>query len=251
MKELEERQERGDFDRLPKKEALQLTRELARLHRRFDGIRNLDSLPDMLFVVDVSREEIAVKEANRLGIPIIAMVDTNCDPDPIDYVIPSNDDAIRAIGLMTRIIADAVVEGRQILEALQAPEEEEEEVLEEEQLEGMAEPVFASEFEFAEVAEEIDLDLEPAEEIDLALEAEDIPEAEAVSGEEEIAEADEPEDTEVAAPDAVQEVLAEEADVPEAVSEAEGEDLALQETLETEETSAEEPSGAEEATEGE
>ena len=93
MLDLERRRERGEWDRLPKKEATMLSRELSRLHRRLGGLRNLNQLPDALIIADVSTEDIAVKEANRLNIPVIAMVDTNCDPEPIDYVIPSNDEA--------------------------------------------------------------------------------------------------------------------------------------------------------------
>ncbi|MCD6290209.1 MAG: 30S ribosomal protein S2 [Anaerolineae bacterium] len=132
---LEQRRDNGELEALPKKEALLLTREIAKLNRQFGGLRNMTRLPDVLFLVDVRREAIAVKEANRLGIPIVAMVDTNCDPDPIDYVIPSNDDAIRAIRLITSKIADAVIEGQQI-RAARAAEEEEEEAVEEEQLLG-------------------------------------------------------------------------------------------------------------------
>jgi len=119
---LEERQERGDFDRLLKKEALKLGREIAKLNQRLSGIKDMRRLPDMLFITDVRREATAVKEANKLGIPIIAMVDTNCDPDPIDYIIPTNDDAIRANKLITTKIADAVIEGQNMRAAL-APEE--------------------------------------------------------------------------------------------------------------------------------
>jgi len=119
---LEERQERGDFDRLLKKEALKLGREIAKLNQRLSGIKDMRRLPDMLFITDVRREATAVKEANKLGIPIIAMVDTNCDPDPIDYIIPANDDAIRANKLITTKIADAVIEGQNMRAAL-APEE--------------------------------------------------------------------------------------------------------------------------------
>ena len=121
---LEDRQERGDFERLPKKEALQLGREIAKLNRRLSGIKDMRRLPDMLFITDVRREATAVKEANKLGIPIVAIVDTNCDPDPIDYIIPANDDAIRALKLITTKIADAVIEGQNVRAAL-APEEEE------------------------------------------------------------------------------------------------------------------------------
>ncbi len=108
---LEARRDRGDFERLPKKEALDLNRQIEKLNNRLGGIKELRDLPDLLYVVDVRRESTAVREANKLGIPIVAIVDTNCDPDPIDYVIPANDDAIRAIKLITSKIADAVLEG--------------------------------------------------------------------------------------------------------------------------------------------
>ncbi|MFO7695762.1 MAG: 30S ribosomal protein S2 [Anaerolineae bacterium] len=114
MLDLERRRERGDWDRMPKKEATLLSRDLARLHRRLGGLRNLNQLPDALVIADVSTEDIAVQEANRLNIPVIAMVDTNCNPEPIDYVIPSNDDAIRAILLIMSTMADAVIEGQQM-----------------------------------------------------------------------------------------------------------------------------------------
>jgi small subunit ribosomal protein S2 len=120
MQDLERRQSHGDLDRLPKKEALLLRQELARLNNRIGGLRNMTHLPDMIFIVDVMREELAVIESNKLHIPIVAMVDTNCDPDPINYPIPSNDDAIRAIKLMAGKMADAVVEGMQMREIDQA-----------------------------------------------------------------------------------------------------------------------------------
>ncbi len=121
--DLEARYARGDFEGLSKKEALGIEREIARLNRRLGGIKEMLRLPDMVFIVDIRREDIAVKEAHRLGIPIVAMVDTNCDPDPIDFVIPANDDAIRAIKLICGKIAEAVQEGRQIWESLRAEEE--------------------------------------------------------------------------------------------------------------------------------
>ena len=114
MLDLEGEQERGAFDVLPKKEAMLKMRELAKLQRRLGGLRNLHRLPDALFVTDVGAEEIAVREANRLDIPVIAMVDTNCAPGGIDYLIPANDDAIRSILLVTSKIADAVIEGQQM-----------------------------------------------------------------------------------------------------------------------------------------
>jgi small subunit ribosomal protein S2 len=108
---LEARRDRGDFERLTKKEALGLERQIDKLNRRLGGIREMRDTPDMLYIVDINREETAVLEANKLGIPILAVVDTNCDPDLIDYIIPSNDDAIRAIKLLTSKVADAVLEG--------------------------------------------------------------------------------------------------------------------------------------------
>src|ERR1700677_667069 len=101
-----------EFEAMPKKEALRHTRELEKLQRNLGGIRSLDRLPDAIFVIDTKKEHIAVTEANKLGLPIVAVVDTNCDPDVIQYVIPGNDDAIRAGTLLCRVIADAVEEGR-------------------------------------------------------------------------------------------------------------------------------------------
>ncbi|MCS7178394.1 MAG: 30S ribosomal protein S2 [Anaerolineae bacterium] len=121
--DLEERQARGEFEGLTKLEALKLQREIARLNDRLSGIKQMRQLPNLLYVVDVHREATAVKEANILDIPVIAIVDTNCDPDPVDYVIPGNDDAIRAIRLITGLIADAVLEGLALRKEL-APEEE-------------------------------------------------------------------------------------------------------------------------------
>jgi len=120
---LEARRDRGDFERLTKKEALGLEREIEKLNDRLGGIREMREPPDLLYVVDVEREITAVKEANILDIPVIALVDTNCNPDRIDYVIPANDDAIRAIKLLTSKIADAVLEGVAQRKA-EVPEEE-------------------------------------------------------------------------------------------------------------------------------
>ena len=110
--ELEGRRDRGEFSMLPKKEVLLLEREIEKLNGRLGGIKQMTDLPNMLFMVDTRKEHIAVSEANKLNIPIVAIVDTNCDPDPIDYVIPSNDDAIRALKLITDRVADAIVQGR-------------------------------------------------------------------------------------------------------------------------------------------
>ncbi len=112
MRELEAMQEAGDFEGMPKREALRHVRELEKLRRNLGGISRLDRLPDAIFVIDTKKEHIAVTEANKLGLPVVAVVDTNCDPDVIDYVIPGNDDAIRSGMLMCRVLADAVVEGR-------------------------------------------------------------------------------------------------------------------------------------------
>jgi small subunit ribosomal protein S2 len=102
----------GDIERLTKKEGLLIQREITRLNIRLAGVRAMTRRPDMLFVVDVEREDAAVHEANLLGIPVVALVDTNCDPSNVDYVIPSNDDAIRAIKLLVGKVADAVLEGK-------------------------------------------------------------------------------------------------------------------------------------------
>lgn len=111
LEDLEERQGRGEFELLSKKEALMMQRKIDKLRQRLGGIRAMAALPTLLFVVDVAKESTAVREANILDIPVVAMVDTNGDPDLIDYVIPANDDAIRAIKLVTSIIASAVLEG--------------------------------------------------------------------------------------------------------------------------------------------
>jgi small subunit ribosomal protein S2 len=111
LKDLERRRDEGEFDLLTKKEALMRAREVEKLQARLGGIRDMKGLPSLLFVVDTRREHTAVREANTLSIPVIALVDTNCDPDLVDYVIPANDDAIRAIKLLTSAVADAVLEG--------------------------------------------------------------------------------------------------------------------------------------------
>jgi small subunit ribosomal protein S2 len=111
LDELERRRDEGDFERLIKKEALTLTRRIVKLAGRLGGIRNMKAIPHLLFVVDVKHEETAIHEANLLSIPVIGLVDTNCDPRGVDYVIPSNDDAIRAIKLLSATVANAVLEG--------------------------------------------------------------------------------------------------------------------------------------------
>lgn len=111
LKRLEKRRDEGDFDLLKKRERLRVEREIEKLNMRLGGIRDMKGLPSLLFIVDINHEETAVREANILGIPVIALVDTNCNPDPIDYLIPSNDDAIRAIKLIVGKMADAAIEG--------------------------------------------------------------------------------------------------------------------------------------------
>ncbi|MBV9646645.1 MAG: 30S ribosomal protein S2 [Candidatus Eremiobacteraeota bacterium] len=112
LRELEGMRAQGDFDRLPKKEVAALADELEKLERFLGGIKDMHRLPDAIFIVDPKKERIAVLEARKLKIPIIAVVDTNCDPDEIDYLVPGNDDAIRAVKLMVSKIADAIIEGR-------------------------------------------------------------------------------------------------------------------------------------------
>lgn len=113
LNELASMEEKGLFDSLPKKEAQGLRSESVKLERNLGGIRTMTRLPDAVYIVDPRKERIAIQEAMRLKIPIVAIVDTNCDPDEVDYVIPGNDDAIRAIALITRIVADAVLEGKE------------------------------------------------------------------------------------------------------------------------------------------
>ena len=109
---LEDRQTRGDFARLPKKEALKLEDEIAHLNRLMGGIKEMTSLPTVLFIVDPTKEKIALAEAKRVGIPVVAMVDTNCNPEDIDYAIPANDDAVKTIKLICSKMADAVIEAK-------------------------------------------------------------------------------------------------------------------------------------------
>lgn len=117
MLELEQMESSGEMESLPKKERLRLRRELEKLHTVLGGVRDMKRPPDAVFVIDVLTEHIAVAEAKRLGIPLIAIVDTNCDPDPVDIVIPGNDDAIRTLLLISDVIAQAAIDGREIREA--------------------------------------------------------------------------------------------------------------------------------------
>ncbi|MFW5933359.1 MAG: 30S ribosomal protein S2, partial [Actinomycetota bacterium] len=123
LKELEAMESSGTFELLPKKEVLQLEREREKLQTNLGGIREMEKLPDAVYVVDTVIEEIAVKEANRLNIPVIAILDTNCDPDVVQYPIAGNDDAIRSSALLTRIIGDAIADGL-MLRASRSPDEE-------------------------------------------------------------------------------------------------------------------------------
>ena len=141
LKALEEMQENGTFDRRSKKEKLMLTREMAKLENNIGGIKDMKGLPDVLFVIDVGHEKIAIAEANKLGIPVVAVVDTNCEPKGVDYVIPGNDDAISAIRLYTSAAADAVLDGRQVIPGASTESEGEYiEVAEEEVPKSVTEP---------------------------------------------------------------------------------------------------------------
>ncbi len=120
LMELEQQEESGLWEMLPKKEVANLNREKERLEKFLGGIKAMSRVPDAVYVVDPRKEEIAVRECRRLNIPVVAIVDTNCDPDDIDYVIPGNDDAIRAVRLLSSRIADAVLEGKQGVQVRQA-----------------------------------------------------------------------------------------------------------------------------------
>ncbi|MBQ5930350.1 MAG: 30S ribosomal protein S2, partial [Clostridia bacterium] len=125
LEKLEAMEANGDFDLLPKKEVMLLKKEMGKLQANLGGIKTMKSMPGVMFVVDPNNEDIAIKEAKKLGIKIVAITDTNCDPDEVDYVIPGNDDAIRAIKLISSVIANAVIEANQGEEAVVAPVVEE------------------------------------------------------------------------------------------------------------------------------
>ena len=125
LKQLEQRRDAGEFDKLTKKEALVLSRKITKLQLRLGGIREMNRIPDMLIVVDAEREHTAVKEANILGIPVLALVDTNADPDLVDHILPANDDAMRSIRLLVSALADAVLEGQNLRQSAGIEEEEE------------------------------------------------------------------------------------------------------------------------------
>ena len=131
LEQLTKMEEDGTFDLLPKKEVINLKAEREKLEKYLGGIKDMKDLPGALFVVDPRKEKIAIEEAKKLGIPVVAIVDTNCDPEDVDYVIPGNDDAIRAVKLIASTIANAIIEGRQGVDALPAKEEDEAEEISE------------------------------------------------------------------------------------------------------------------------
>ena len=137
LAELEKMQEDGTFDVLPKKEVILLKKEMDKLEKNLGGIKEMTQIPDVIFVVDPKKEHIAVQEARKLNIPLVGLVDTNCDPNDVDYVIPGNDDAIRAVKLVTDVMANAVIEGKQG-ESLEAEEEQMVEESEEPSMEEVA-----------------------------------------------------------------------------------------------------------------
>lgn len=202
LERMERMREKGDFERLTKKEAMILTREIERLESLLGGIRHMTRLPALLFVVDVFREQTAIHEANLLNIPVIGLVDTNCDPTNIDYVIPSNDDAIRAIKLLVGKIADAAIEGKalrkdveeEIPGAIEAQGAEEERELSDEELLGAATLAKISyrgkEEEVALVDEDLfEEDIE--EDLDFEWEEEDTPKGKSGAGKNKIIEDEE------------------------------------------------------------
>ena len=130
LEQLNKMKEDGTFDLLPKKEVIKLELEIEKLEKFMGGIKNMGTLPKAMFIVDTRKEKIAVAEAKNLGIPVVAIVDTNCDPDEVDYVIPGNDDAIRAVKLISGAMADAIIEGRQGEQTAPVAEEATEEVAE-------------------------------------------------------------------------------------------------------------------------
>ncbi len=131
LEQLTKMEEDGTFDLLPKKEVINLKAEREKLEKYLGGIKDMKDLPGALFVVDPRKEKIAIEEAKKLGIPVVAIVDTNCDPEDVDYVIPGNDDAIRAVKLIASTIANAIIEGKQGVDALPAKEEDEAEEISE------------------------------------------------------------------------------------------------------------------------
>jgi small subunit ribosomal protein S2 len=182
MERLEQLRDSGEINRLTKKEGLLIEREITRLNTRLDGVRSMKGLPDVVFIVDVGREDAAVHECNILNIPIVALVDTNCNPEGVDYVIPSNDDAIRAIKLLVGKMADAVLEGRAMRKDIE-PEEEVSQAVEPSTsyAKRPARPAVESEEELADDAllgKSTLAKLEPKAEVEAAAEPEPEPESE-------------------------------------------------------------------------
>lgn len=170
MKEIEKMEADGMFEKLPKKEVISLRREYQKQVRSLGGIREMVAPPNILFIIDSQKEATAIAEAKKLGIPVIAVVDTNCDPDEIDFPIPANDDAIRSIKLLTSIISDAVLAGREMTKPIEERTEEiavpaDETVKEEEPMETMEEALKLSEEErLAELAPKVEIPTEEEEE---------------------------------------------------------------------------------------
>jgi len=156
LRELREMDRSGALDYLPKKEAIRLRNEKEKLERNLGGIQDLERLPDAIFVIDTKKEHIAVGEARKLGLPVIAIVDTNCDPDEVDFVIPGNDDAIRSVGLVARVLSDAIEEGRRGIGSKLEPEIELEPAVVAEEVEVAIEPDGTVEIEDTEVTIEPD-----------------------------------------------------------------------------------------------
>ena len=149
LKDLEEMEQDGTFDRLPKKEVILLKKEMEKLERNLGGIKEMEELPGVIFLVDPKKERIAVLEAKKLGIPVVGLVDTNCNPEEVDYPIPGNDDAIRAVSLIADVIANAVIEGKQG-ESFEPEAEAEEQEVETEEPTSIEEVVETAEEESAE-----------------------------------------------------------------------------------------------------
>ena len=184
LKELREMERSGAFDFLPKKEVLKLRHEKQKLERNLAGIQDMERVPNAVYVIDTKREHIAVKEARKLGIPVVAIVDTNCDPDEVDYVIPGNDDAIRSCTLVARVVADAIQEGQYLAyqgmqDQLAEPEIEEEEEAPEVAAEPER-PVQLSEEEAQWMGADVDESAKPAEDV-VEIEPEPQPQPEAAA----------------------------------------------------------------------
>jgi len=197
MIKLEQMSKDGTFDQLPNKEVVKLRRELKKKKRNYDGIRDMDTPPDILYVIDPETEKIAVHEARILGIPVIAITDTNCDPDLVDYPIPGNDDAIKATRLLTSRLADAVIEGREGADrSSEQPEASEEEVEEEEEVESTEAELEEEKTEEEQVESDIEETEEVSEEEGELEEQQEVEQADEIESEEEVSEEVEEEEVE-------------------------------------------------------